>query len=88
MIENPVKNLFIFDFTCSNPATEVYQFVICAFDPDSVHLKENKHDIYSNPFVAINKSMVGDQGAPQHCSFFFLCGVFMNDETEYWKYYQ
>ena len=33
MIENPVKDLFIVDFTCSNPESEFYQFIICTFDP-------------------------------------------------------
>ena len=42
MIENPVKNLFIVDFSCSNPEPEVYQFVICTFNPDSIHNLSSK----------------------------------------------
>ena len=40
-----------------------------------VDFKESEHDIYANTFVAVDKSMIGDQGIANHGSFLFFCEV-------------
>ena len=75
MFSDPSQKRFIIHATVSNRKSDVNNILIGAIQTDTVDFQKCQHHIYANPFVAVYKSMIGDQAIADSCALFLFGGV-------------
>lgn len=58
MSSDPAKDIIVICRTLSNSHSQIINLFISGFNLYSIQFQKRQHDIYADPLVSINKSMV------------------------------